>query len=295
MNIKNKKIAFIGLGKMGTPIAINLIKSNFKLSGFDINKKNIKKFKKKGGITFLTLRETIYNSDIIITMLPNGKIVKKVLFGKEKNITYAKKGALIIDMSSSNPMETQKLGKDLKNLGFNLVDAPVSGGVKRAENATISVMIGGLKKDKLVAKNILKNIGKSVFDIGSLGTAHAMKALNNYVSACGLVAACEAVIVGTKFGIKDQTIIDVLNTSTGKNNSTETKIKQFIISKKFSSGFNLSLMSKDLLTAKYLAQGLNLSVLGIKNAASLWKKVSKLKEFNNADHTKIFKYLNKIS
>ena len=295
MNLKNKKVAFIGLGNMGKPIAINLLKNNFELIGFDIDKKNKNNFKKKGGKVSLTLKEAIYNSDFIITMLPNGKIVNQVLFGKEKNIMYAKKEALIIDMSSSNPIQTIKLGKKLKNIGFNLVDAPVSGGVKRAKNSTISIMIGGLKKDKLIAKHILKNIGKSVFDIGSLGTAHAMKALNNYVSACGLVAACEAVIVGKKFGIRDQIIIDVLNNSTGKNNSTETKIKQFIISKKFSSGFNMSLMAKDLLTAKYLAKGVSLKLSGIENASSLWRKALKFNESTEVDHTEIFRYLNKIS
>jgi len=291
MNTNNKKIIFIGLGKMGEPIALNLLKKNFNLIGFDINKKVRNKFNKSGGKISSTLKEGISDSDIIITMLPNGKIVNEVLFGKQKNIINAKKGALIIDMSSSNPIDTINLGKKLSHMGFSIVDAPVSGGVKRAKNSSISIMIGGSKKNKLSAITILKKIGKNIFDTGSLGTAHAMKALNNYVSACGLVAACEAVIVGKKFGINDQTIIEVLNTSTGKNNSTETKMKQFVLSEKFSSGFNMSLMSKDLLTAKYLSEELNINAKGIKNASNLWKKASKIKKLINADHTEIFKYL----
>ena len=141
---------------MGEPIALNLLKKNFNLIGFDINKKVRNKFNKLGGKTSSTLKEGISDSDIIITMLPNGKIVKEVLFGKQKNIINAKKGALIIDMSSSNPIDTINLGKKLSNMGFSIVDAPVSGGVKRAKNSSISIMIGGSKKNKLIAITILK-------------------------------------------------------------------------------------------------------------------------------------------
>ena len=295
MYIKNKKITFIGLGKMGFPIANNLIKLNYKINGFDIDPKIGKKFEKNGGTSLSTLRKAISNSDIIITMLPDGKIVNEVLLGKDQNVFKARLGALIIDMSSSNPLGTITLGEKLKKRGYSLVDAPVSGGVKRATNASMAIMIGGEKKDKKIAKKILQNLGRSVFDTGFLGSAHAMKALNNYVSACGLVAACEALIVGKKFGIKDQTIIDVLNTSTGKNNSTETKMKEFILSGKFSSGFDMKLMAKDLFTALDLVKGVELNLAGIKTASEIWSKASRLKEFSDSDHTEIFKYLSKIS
>ncbi len=154
------------------------------------------------------------------------------------------KDALIIDMSSSVPVDTQSLGKTLAERGIGLVDAPVSGGVRRAIDGTLAIMAGGDAALVERARPVLQAMAKSVFATGPLGSGHAMKALNNYVSAAGLVAACEALLVGRRFGLQPDTIIDVLNASTGKNNSTDVKMKQFVISESFASGFSLALMAK---------------------------------------------------
>ena len=132
-------------------------------------------------------------------------------------------------MSSSAPLQTRELEGALSRFGIGIIDAPVSGGVKRATDGTLAIMVGGNSSSVERAHPILRTFGQSVLTIGALGAGHAMKALNNYVSAAGLVAVCEAVVVGQSFGLDPQVIVDVLNVSSGRNNSTDTKMKPFVL------------------------------------------------------------------
>src|SRR5262249_38698973 len=148
---------------------------------------------------------------------------------------------IVIDMSSSAPLGTRTLGGELKAAGFAFIDAPVSGGVKRAIDATLAIMVGGDADIITRVEPMLAAMGKDIFRTGPLGSGHAMKALNNYVSAAGLTAAVEALVVGQKFGLDPNVMTDVLNASSGRNNTTENKLKQFIIPRNFTSGFSVAL------------------------------------------------------
>jgi 3-hydroxyisobutyrate dehydrogenase len=216
--------------------------------------------------------------------------VREAVLGGQGVADVLAKGALIIDMSSSVPVDTQSLGKDLAARGIGLIDAPVSGGVKRAVDGSLSIMAGGDAALVERAKPVLQAMAKSVFATGPLGSGHAMKALNNYVSAAGLVAACEALLVGRRFGLQPETIIDVLNASTGKNNSTEVKMKQFVISETFASGFSLALMAKDLRIAADLSKLVGLDPSHAETIASLWENAKATLE-KNADHTDIYRFI----
>lgn len=288
------KIGFIGLGQMGLPMSINLMKSGYSVEGYDIDIKALKNFKEQQGYVANNLRELFLGKKIIITMLPNGKIVKKIIMDMLRSNKAPYKDLIIIDMSSSDPIGTRNFAKILSKYKIKLLDAPVSGGVKKAISGDLSIMVSGEKKIIKKVTNVLKSMGANIIETGAIGSAHAMKAINNYVSAIGLMAASEAILVGREFGIKADTINDVLNISSGKNNSTENKIKQFIISNKFSSGFSLSLMSKDLNLAYKLSKYLNLRTNGIKYAAGAWKKANN-NLHKNSDHTEIFNYLEKVS
>lgn len=288
------KIGFIGLGQMGLPMSINLMKSGYSVEGYDIDIKALKNFKEQQGYVANNLRELFLGKKIIITMLPNGKIVKKIIMDMLRSNKALYKDLIIIDMSSSDPVGTRNFAKILSKYKIKLLDAPVSGGVKKAISGDLSIMVSGEKKIIKKVTNVLKSMGANIIETGAIGSAHAMKAINNYVSAIGLMAASEAILVGREFGIKADTINDVLNISSGKNNSTENKIKQFIISNKFSSGFSLSLMSKDLNLAYKLSKYLNLRTNGIKYAAGAWKKANN-NLHKNSDHTEIFNYLEKVS
>lgn len=279
---------------MGLPMSINLMKSGYSVEGYDIDIKALKNFKEQQGYVANNLRELFLGKKIIITMLPNGKIVKKIIMDMLRSNKAPYKDLIIIDMSSSDPIGTRNFAKILSKYKIKLLDAPVSGGVKKAISGDLSIMVSGEKKIIKKVTNVLKSMGANIIETGAIGSAHAMKAINNYVSAIGLMAASEAILVGREFGIKADTINDVLNISSGKNNSTENKIKQFIISNKFSSGFSLSLMSKDLNLAYKLSKYLNLRTNGIKYAAGAWKKANN-NLHKNSDHTEIFNYLEKVS
>jgi 3-hydroxyisobutyrate dehydrogenase len=283
-------VAFVGLGMMGVPMAKRCLQSGYDVRGADPSTAAREVFAAAGGKAFATAREAATDVSVVITMLPNSKVVHEAVLGSDGIADVLGKDALIIDMSSSVPFDTQELGKALAAKGVALVDAPVSGGVKRAIDGTLSIMAGGEAADVERARPLLMAMAKSVFATGPLGSGHAMKALNNYVSAAGLVAACEALLVGRRFGLQPDTIIDVLNASTGKNNSTDVKMKQFVISESFASGFSLALMAKDLRIAADLSKRVGLDDSNAETIASLWEEAREQLD-RDADHTAIYRFL----
>jgi 3-hydroxyisobutyrate dehydrogenase len=196
----------------------------------------------------------------------------------------------VIDMSSSSPIDTLALEQALRPLGFPVVDAPVSGGVKRALDGSLAIMVGGDQAATGRLGPLLAAMGGAVFATGPLGSGHAMKALNNFVSAAGLVAAAEAILVGRRFGLDPAVIVDVLNASTGRNNSTEHKMKQQVLSGDFASGFAMALMTKDLHTAADIARHAGVAAPLAAVCEGLWAEADD-KLGAGADHTEIYRYL----
>jgi 3-hydroxyisobutyrate dehydrogenase len=184
---------------------------------------------------------------------------------------------------------TRELGKNLQQHQIGLIDAPVSGGVKGAVAATLAIMVGGDKELAERYDSLLSHMGRR-FYVGSLGSGHAAKVLNNYVSAAGLAAAAEAVQIAERFGIDPQTLINVINASTGRNNSTENKFAQFILNGKFNSGFALGLMAKDLTLAMEVAQACDVPAELGRATLELWKKAERAVG-GAADHTEVARYV----
>lgn len=283
-------VAFIGLGMMGLPMASRLVEAGFDVRGSDLSVNARDSLAALGGKAFTDAREAAAGVSVLITMLPDGKIVHAALLGEGGAADALAPGALVIDMSSSAPMQTRQLSGDLAAKGIALVDAPVSGGVKRAVDGSLAIMAGGHAADIERARPLLEKMGKSVFSTGPIGSGHAVKALNNYVSAAGLAAACEAAIVADKFGIDPNVLVDVLNVSTGRNNSTELKMKPFVLSGTFASAFSMALMAKDLRTAAELAEELGVEAEGARDAAALWAAASQALG-KGADHTEIYRFI----
>lgn len=283
-------VVFLGLGQMGLPMAKRCIAAGFKVRGGDPSASARDALTAAGGEAFASGREAAKDASLLITMLPDSKIVREAVLGGQGVAGVLAKDALIIDMSSSVPVDTQSLGKDLAARGIGLIDAPVSGGVRRAVDGTLSIMAGGDAALVERATPVLQAMAKSIFATGPLGSGHAMKALNNYVSAAGLVAACEALLVGRRFGLQPETVIDVLNASTGKNNSTDVKMKQFVISESFASGFSLALMAKDLRIAADLSKLVGLDPSNAETIAAFWENARSALE-TNADHTDIYRFI----
>jgi 3-hydroxyisobutyrate dehydrogenase len=287
-------IALIGLGTMGLPMGQRLLAAGFVVRGADLSADARAAFSQVGGTPFARAAEASAGTSAVITMLPDGRIVREALLGANGAAAALPAGLLVIDMSSSAPTDTQALGRDLAERGIALIDAPVSGGVRRARDGTLAIMAGGPAGQIERAMPVLRAMGEKIIPTGPLGSGHAMKALNNYVSAAGLVAACEALLIGEKFGLRPETIADVLNASTGRNNSTEVKLKPFVIPRNFSAGFALALMAKDLRTAADLAAHLGVRAEGVAAAAELWSAA--MRELGaGADHTEIFRYLEDVA
>jgi 3-hydroxyisobutyrate dehydrogenase len=189
-------------------------------------------------------------------MLPTGRVVREVLLEWDGGLAAAlAPGTVVVDMSSSDPPGTRELGAALAELRVGLVDAPVSGGVPKAESGTLAIMVGGDDEDAIErATPLLEVLGERLFRTGPLGSGHAMKALNNVVAAAGFTAAAEALLIGHRFGLDPVVVVEVLNASTGRNFSTEYTLVHHVLPRTFATGFALGLLAKDVAIAAELAE-----------------------------------------
>jgi 3-hydroxyisobutyrate dehydrogenase len=280
-------VAVVGLGNMGRPMAASLLRAGYDVVGFDLQPAARERFAQAGGRVAGDMAAAVARAAVVIMLLPDGKAVAAAVAAMRPHLAA---GAVVIDMSSSAPLGTRALGAELNAAGFRFIDAPVSGGVKRAADATLAVMVGGDPAVIAQVEPVLAAMGNSIFRTGPLGSGHAMKALNNYVSAAGLAAAVEALAVGQKFGLDPAVMTDVLNASSGRNNTTENKLKQFIIPGTFTSGFSIALMVKDISTADELAEAIGVATPLAEVCTTLWSEEAQ-KLGPGADHTEYGKHL----
>ena len=281
MTIKN--IGFIGLGAMGSVMAPLIVKSGCNVLGYDIKAK----IDNSSGVKQVEDINEFSGLDVIIFMLPNGRVVSEMAIKLlEKNLK-----SVFIDMSSSDPRETQELGKKLKNKGVKFLDAPVSGGVARAITGDLMIMAGGDEKILEEVSDLLSVLGKVQF-AGPLGSGHAIKALNNYVSAAGLISSFEALATARSFGIEPENFLKIINGATGKNNTTEVKLDKYVISEKFNSGFALDLMVKDVTIANSLIKSLSSNKPFSNDVLSHLSDSLKVLG-GNPDHTEVYKTIKK--
>jgi 3-hydroxyisobutyrate dehydrogenase len=239
-----KRVCFVGIGNMGWPMAARLVRAGFEVAVTDAVAGRAKAFVDEvGGKAVVSLAEAIKEADVVVTMLPTSAHVVSVV---DEILPSLSSGKILVDMSSGAPAATQKIAADLGGIGVSVVDAPVSGGVSRAVTGELAIMTGGDAAAQDRVDPLLRAMGTTIHRIGPVGAGQAMKALNNLVSAGGFLMAVEALVIGQQFGLDPSVMTDVLNASTGMNNSTQKKLKQFVLSRKFDSGFGLDLMVKDL-------------------------------------------------
>jgi len=245
----NKKtVGFVGIGNMGRPMAANIARAGHDVIVFDVDPARATAFVTEFGATAALTPHDLAPCEAVVTMLPTGNDVRHALLEADSGGIAARlmPGALIIDMSSAEPVGTRDLGANLANRGLRLVDAPVSGGVPRARDGTLAIMIGGDADAVAEAKPILTAMGDRLFEVGPLGCGHAMKALNNYLAAAAFAAMSEAVLIGERFGLDPDTMADIFNVSTGKSFCTENLLKQHVNSGVFGTGFSAGLLAKDV-------------------------------------------------
>ena len=281
-------IGFVGLGNMGMPMATRLVTAGYRVVGFDVAEPVRAAFAAAGGEAVSTLGEAVDGAEVVILMLPDSKIVGAVMSDPGLRERLAA-GTLVIDMSSSEPIKTRALAAELDALGVILIDAPVSGGVKGAIGGTLTIMVGGPAATVGTALAVLDHLGKPVH-AGPVGSGHAIKALNNLLSATHLLATSEAMLAGKRFGLDPEVMLAIFNSSSGRSGSTENKWPNFILPGGYDSGFGLRLMLKDMRTATDLADQLDAPDQLGKAAVELWAHAADELP-PTADHTEIAKWL----
>lgn len=285
-----ESIGFIGLGNMGAPMARHLIAGGYRVVAADTDRATLERFCSSAPCERArTLTDLGRSCRLVITMLPDGAAVRQVLLGEEGVAAALLPGSVVLDMSSAEPLGTRELGRTLAAAGVSLVDAPVSGGVKRAVEGTLAIMAGGEPAAIARCRPVLAKLGQ-VFVSGASGSGHAVKALNNYLSAVALAATAEAMLAGESFGIEPATMLEILNHSTGRNTATEQKYPAFVLPRSFNSGFALGLMAKDLRIALGLAESLGTPSALLTECAALWSRAERLLGFS-VDNTEIVRYL----
>lgn len=292
---KPQTVGFIGIGSMGRPMSRCLAQAGFTVVLNDVDQAGGKAHAESIGAQWAsTPSEAATNADVVITMLPNSQIVEQVLTQEGGVLSTLRPGAVVIDMSSSIPAHTLRLAQVVEQAGGVLVDAPVSGGVSRAETGSLAIMAGGPADaiDRVVP--LLQAMGGSVLRTGTVGSAHAMKALNNLVSAGGFLIGIEALMIGQRFGLDPDMMVDVLNASTGMNNSTQKKFKQYVLSRQFNSGFGLDLMVKDLTIATGLATNSQTPAPFAMLCRELWAASASLLG-PGEDHTAVAKLVERLA
>jgi 3-hydroxyisobutyrate dehydrogenase len=244
MSAALKRIAFAGIGNMGWPMAANLVKAGFEVTVCDVVPGRAASFARETGAqAAATPAEAAAGADCVVIIVPTSKQVGEAVEAMLPSLTP---GMLVIDMTSGQPGRTREISAMLEGHGVPMIDCPVSGGVPRAKSGQLAIMVGGPDAEVDRAEPVLKAMGTSVYRCGDIGAGQAMKALNNLVSAGGYLIGIEALLIGQRFGLDPTTMVDVLNASSGMNNSTQKKFKEYVLSRRFDAGFGLDLMVKDL-------------------------------------------------
>lgn len=239
-----KRIAFAGIGNMGWPMAANLVKAGFGVTVCDVAPGRAEAFAAETGArAAASPAEAAAGAECVITIVPASRQVAEAVEAMAPSLTA---GMLVIDMTSGQPGRTREIAAGLAAKGVAMIDCPVSGGVPRARTGQLAIMAGGEEAYLDRAEPVLKAMGTSIHRCGPIGAGQAMKALNNLVSAGGYLIGIEALLIGQRFGLDPAKMVDVLNASTGMNNSTQKKFKEYVLSRRFDAGFGLDLMVKDL-------------------------------------------------
>ena len=245
---------FLGLGRMGSPMA-RLHADAFPTRVYDVFPDAVAAVAAaSAAVPVVSLDTEGPDTDVVILMLPTSRHVEEVLVGEAALFDSLPIGALIIDMGSSEPASTRSLAAAAADRGLAYVDAPVSGGIAKAETGELTIIVGGERHAVERAMPHLQTVGTSIVHVGPAGAGHAAKALNNLVSATNIAAATEAVTVAKHFGIEPAAMVEVLNASTGMSQATQVKFPQHILPGTYASRFSYDLMLKDMGIARRMAE-----------------------------------------
>lgn len=245
-------VAFIGLGNMGGPMAINLVKAGHNVSVFDLSEQAVSSVVAEGATAAQSAQLCVKDAEFIISMLPAGQHVSAVYLGNDGLINYIKAGSLVIDSSTIDAKTSQQVGAALSQKDIEFIDAPVSGGVGGAVAGTLSFMVGGSESNFIKAKTVLDNMGKNIFHAGDHGAGQIAKVCNNMLLSVLMTGTAEALQLGIANGLDPKVLSDIMGKSSGSNwtldlyNPCPGVMEGVPSSNDYQGGFQVDLMAKDL-------------------------------------------------
>ena len=283
-------LGFIGLGNMGGPMCLRLLEHGYQVEVFDIDAARVAQFVEGGAKAAPSLTQLGAECEVVLLSLPTSAIIEEVVFGPGGLAPAMLTGSVLIDLSSAQPSSTRRIASALATRGIAMLDAPVSGGVPRARDGTLAVMVGGDRAVFERCRSILEAISTAQFHVGSVGAGDLVKSLNNLLSSITLASAAEVVLLAERAGLDPAQFIEVVNTSSGRSNSTEVKFPRYILPRTFADGFALALMNKDVQIALQAAAELDYPLPIGSVVAQLWRTAADA-GFAQEGHTAIYRYL----
>ena len=282
------KIAFLGLGAIGAPMAAHLV-GRFELTVWNRTASKAAEFTAThGGAVAATPCLAVTDAPIVITCFPTSREVEALLDGAEGVLAGMQTGATLVDCTSGDPASSRRIATRLAELGLGFVDAPVSGGVVGALSGTLTVMCGGDEATYVRVLPVLQAFGKKIVHVGPVGAGHALKAVNNALLAVHIWSTAEGLAALVKAGVKPTVALDVINASSGRSNSSEHLIPLRVVTRAFPRTFRLALLEKDVAIAAAFLREQRVPSLIIQQAAELFR-LARLELGEAADHVEAVK------
>jgi 3-hydroxyisobutyrate dehydrogenase len=285
------RIGFVGVGNMGDPMVRRLAAAGHSLHVYDTSQAARDRISAVPGVTVTKdVTGAADRADVVILMLPDSDAVEAVLLGGGL-LEQVAPSTLLVDMGSSEPVRTRELAATAARREVILLDAPVSGGVRGAQSGRLTIMAGGPETAVARVRPVLELLGSKMVHAGTVvGAGHAVKALNNLMSGAHLLVSSEAILAGRAFGLDPAVMLEIVNGSSGKSGSTETKWPRYILPASFDSGFGLRLMVKDMKVALQLEQATGIPAPLSQAAVDAWSSAASALP-PDADHTEIVRWL----
>ena len=284
------RIGFIGIGSMGKPMSINLLRAGYELTVYDIREVAMKAPVKQGAKAATSPKEIAQASDIVITSLPTPEALEAVALGVDGVLEGARKGSILIDTSTVSPSLIKKVSAKAKEKVMDVLEAPVSGGVQGAEAGTLTVIVGGDETVFERCHEVLKVIGENIYHVGEVGSGNTVKLVNNLISISNLVVMSEGMVLGVKAGVSPKTLHDIIKVSSGNSNALEVKLPRKIAKREFEAGFALDLACKDLGLALDLGREIGAPLL-ITGVVRQVYELARARGMGRLDQTAVIKLL----
>ncbi|KAJ2939760.1 hypothetical protein O0L34_g17952 [Tuta absoluta] len=292
----DKNVAFLGLGNMGGFMAANLVKKGFAVRGYDPSKEALAVAAKNGITGANSIAAAVEGADVVVSILPSNKVVLEAYLGKDGVIAHAPKGSLLIDSSTVDPNVPKEIHPVATEKGVGFIDAPVSGGVMGAQNATLAFMSGGNKSDFDRSLPVLGAMGAKLFHCGVIGSGQVAKLANNMLMGITGMATAECMNMGIKAGLDPKVLLDVLNNSSARSWSTEVYcpvpglVPTAPSSRDYENGFKNELMVKDLELASGLALNIR-SPIPLGAVATQLYRIVQSRGYGQKDFSYVFQLL----